>query len=167
MKRLFVTWVIAFLCAIPVHAHQMNTAITRVLVNVRTGNIEIMHRFYLHDAEHALRKIAGRQVHLLDDTGAQQQFARYVSAHFALGLGQAMPAPLVPVGQEVEGKFIWVYQELPIPNHMPDLWFRFDALQDHWPEQVNQINVEGLGAVRSLRFTRDHTWQRLALHTKP
>lgn len=167
MKQLLVGWFIALVCAAPVQAHQMNTAITRILFNERTGNIEIMHRFYLHDAEHALRKIAGRQVHLLDDLGAQQQFARYVGAHFALGLGAAVPAPLISVGQEVEGKFIWVYQELPIPKRIPTLWFRFDALQDHWPEQVNQINLEGLGAVRSLRFTRDHQWQHLAIHPTP
>lgn len=148
-------------------AHQMKAAITQVLFNARTGNIEIMHRFYVHDAEHALSEILGRQVHLLDDPKAQRQFARYVGGHFAMGFGQAKPAELTFVGQEVDGKFIWVYQEVPIPSAVPQLWFSFDALQDHWPEQVNQINVEGLGPVRSLRFTREDDWLSLSLPAAP
>ena len=146
-----------------VQAHQMKTAITTVLFNERSGNVEIMHRFYLHDAEHALSQMADTQVYLLENPKAQQQFARYISAHFALGLGSAEPVELTHVGQEVEGKFIWVYQELPIPEDQRLLWFRFDALQEHWPEQVNQINVEGLGAVRTLRFDRHSNWQSLSL----
>ena len=35
-------------------AHQQKIAITTVLFNPRTENIEIMHRFNLHDAEHAV-----------------------------------------------------------------------------------------------------------------
>ena len=36
-------------------AHEMKSAITKVLFNQRTGNIEVMHRFYVHDAEHAVK----------------------------------------------------------------------------------------------------------------
>jgi len=143
-------------------AHQMKTAITRVLFNERTGNVEIMHRFYVHDAEHTLSEAAGSQVYLLENPHAQRQFARYVTEHFAMGLGKAEPVALLDVGQEVDGRFIWVYQELPIPQDRQTLWFRFDALQDNWPEQINQINVERLGSVRSLRFDRHSGWQSLS-----
>lgn len=36
-------------------AHQIKAAITTVLFNQRTENIEVMHRFNLHDAEHAVK----------------------------------------------------------------------------------------------------------------
>ncbi len=147
------------------HAHQMKTAITRVLFNERTHNIEIMHRFYVHDAEHALEKTTGKQVYLLENAQAQQEFAHYVTQHFALGLGSPESIPLTDVGQEVEGKFIWVYQELPIPEAEQTLWFRFDAMQDYWPEQINQINIERMGKVRSLQFDRHSKWQALAKST--
>lgn len=159
MRKLIL--LISLLMACSVQAHQLQAAITRVLFNERTGNVEIMHRFYVHDAEHALSQIAGKQVHLSEDAAAQQQFGRYVMAHFSLGLAEGEALALQPVGQEVEGKFIWVYQELPRPDVVTELWFAFDALQDRWPEQVNQINVEGLGKVRSLVFDRQAGWQRL------
>lgn len=158
-----VTWVMALLLmACSANAHQMKTAITRVLFNERTNNMEIMHRFYVHDAEHALAKTSGEQIYLLENTQAQQQFAHYVTQHFELGVGNKKPVVLTNVGQEVEGKFIWVYQELPIPDGNQPLWFRFDALQDYWPEQINQINVERKGVVRSLQFDRHSTWQSLS-----
>jgi len=139
----------------------MNTAITRVLFNQRTGNVEIMHRFYVHDAEHALSQFVGKQIYLEEDRDAQKTFAAYVQAHFSLGLGKPEPTDLINVGQEIEGKFIWVYQEFPIPEVVPSLWFRFDALQEYWPGQLNQINVEGLGKVRSIRFELQDEWQSL------
>ena len=40
------------LCLLPLAwAHQDREAITQVLFNPRTGNIEVMHRFLLHDVE--------------------------------------------------------------------------------------------------------------------
>lgn len=159
MRKLIV--LLTLLMACTAQAHQMKTAITRVLFNDRTGSVEIMHRFYVHDAEHVLSELVGKQVHLTEDPSAQQQFGRYIMAHFSMGLAEGEPLPLTAVGQEVDGKFIWVYQELPQPKGVSELWFAFDALQDRWPDQVNQINVEGLGQVRSLVFDRDSKWQSL------
>lgn len=157
------TWLLAvcLIVASTAHTHQMKTAITRVLYNERTGNIELMHRFYVHDAEHALGKASAKPVYLLENAEAQKQFADYVTRHFVLGFGNTEPVALTNVGQEVEGKFIWVYQELPIPENEQPLWFRFDAMQDHWPEQINQINVEKMGIVRSLQFDRHSDWRSL------
>ena len=161
MRKLIALMMLLMACQ--AQAHQMKSAITRVLFNERTGNIEIMHRFYEHDAEHVLSDLIGEQVHLAEDPAAQEQFGRYVMAHFSMGLAEGKPLPLTPVGQEVEGKFIWLYQELPCPKEGgTELWFAFDALQERWPDQVNQINVEGLGKVRSLIFDRNSKWQSLS-----
>ena len=55
----------AWLLAAPLPAHQQKESVTRVLFNPRTGNIEVMHRFLLHDAEHATRKLFGGDADLL------------------------------------------------------------------------------------------------------
>lgn len=144
-------------------AHQQKAAITKVLFNDRTGNIEVMHRFYIHDAEHAAGKILGAQVDLSSDKSAQLGFANYTLAHFQLGFDSPEPVELTTVGQEVDGKFLWIYQEIAIPAAVSELWFRFDALQSVWPSQINQINLEGRGPVRSLRFDRNDSWQSLVL----
>ena len=160
MRKLIVFLTLLMACT--AQAHQMKAAITRVVFNDRTDSVEIMHRFYVHDAEHALSELLGEQVHLSEHKVAQEQFGRYVMAHFSMGLAEGKPLPLNAIGQEVDGKFIWVYQELPRPEHVSELWFAFDALQERWPDQVNQINVEGLGKVRSLAFDRNSKWQSLS-----
>ena len=38
-------------------AHQTKASITKVLFNQRTQHVEIMHRFNLHDAEHAMQAL--------------------------------------------------------------------------------------------------------------
>ena len=65
-------------------AHQIKAAITTVLFNPRTENIEVMHRFNLHDAEHAVKALFDKQADILDDTATQQQFAEYVAQRFSL-----------------------------------------------------------------------------------
>mgnify|MGYP000103148218 CR=1 FL=1 len=61
LKNVFIGLATALLfvsqCAV---AHQQKTSISKVLFNQRTSNIEIMHRFRVHDAEHAVKHIFGK-----------------------------------------------------------------------------------------------------------
>lgn len=146
---LLVTALIVGALAPAATAHQQKAAITKVLFNPRTGNIEVMHRFYLHDAEHAVRHIFGRKADIIGSKETQQQFADYVSERFALSADGVSPLPLAPVGFEIERRFFWVYQETPMQEGIEELTFRHDALRDLWPEQINTINVEGIGDIRT------------------
>lgn len=137
---------------VPAFAHQQKAAITQVLFNPRTGNIEVAHRFYLHDAEHAVRQIFGRDADILGSRETQSLFAEYVGERFAMTDDGETPLPLAAVGFEIERRFFWVYQETPVKAGIKELTFRHDALRDLWPEQINTINVEGIGTVRTATF---------------
>ena len=152
MRSLFrVFGLLAFLAGVfaPAFAHQQKAAITKVFFNPRTGNIEVMHRFYLHDAEHAVRDIFGRKADIISSKETQRQFADYVSERFAMTDDGENPMPLKLVGFETERRFFWVYQETPATPDIKELTFRHDALRDLWPEQINTINVEGMGDLRT------------------
>lgn len=133
-------------------AHQIKAAITTVLFNPHTQNIEVMHRFNLHDAEHAVKALFDKNADILDDKTTQQSFADYVAKRFALLNEQSKPLALKMVGYEVEGKFFWVYQETAEPPHLRGLKIRHDALRDLWPAQINTLNVEGHGDIKTLTF---------------
>tara|TARA_A200000113_G_scaffold104458_2_gene93877 strand:- start:581 stop:1165 length:585 start_codon:yes stop_codon:yes gene_type:complete len=135
-----------------VHAHQIKAAITTVLFNPRTENIEVMHRFNLHDAEHAVKALFDKHADIMDDEDTQQQFADYVAQHFAILNAEGTPLKLADVGFEVEGKHFWVYQETAEPPVLEGIKIRHDALRDLWPKQVNTINVEGKGDIKTLTF---------------
>lgn len=133
-------------------AHQIKAAITTVLFNPRTENIEVMHRFNLHDAEHAVKMLFDKSADIMGDEASQQKFAEYVAEHFALLDSDEQPLPLKEVGFEMDGKFFWVYQETAQPPQLEGLKIRHDALRELWPAQVNTLNVEGKGDLKTLTF---------------
>ncbi|WP_438944560.1 DUF6702 family protein [Shewanella electrica] len=133
-------------------AHQIKAAITTVLFNTHTQNIEVMHRFNLHDAEHAVKALFDKKADILGDDKTQQQFADYVAARFELLDANGAPLQLKSVGYEIEGKFFWVYQETAEPPNLQGLTIRHNALRDLWPAQINTLNVEGHGDIKTLTF---------------
>ena len=146
-------WIPILLLTSLAWAHQQKEAVTTVLFNERTGNIEVMHRFLLHDAEHAMRERGLEDADLLGSEAARRAFADYVRERFGIADGNRQPLPLKPVGHEIERKFLWIYDETPIPPELEVLIIRNDALADVWPEQVNLVNVERGGETRSITFS--------------
>lgn len=154
MPKLFIRTLTALLliATSAVFAHQQKTAISTVLFNPRTENIEVMHRFSLHDAEHAVRHIFGKNADIIGSAKTQQQFSDYVSKRFAMSKEGGQSIPLKSAGFEIEGKFFWVYQETAEPEQLDNLVISHNALRDLWPSQINTINVEGKGDIQTLTF---------------
>ena len=141
-----------------VAAHQLKAAMTTVLINERTGNLELMHRFYLHDTEHAVETLIGGHADLFKHAKDRAEFAQYVNRKVALQLADKTPLKLSLVGQEVDGKFFWVYQETQIPADFSALRMQHGALRDVWADQVNMANFEGKGKVKTLHFDGEDNW---------
>ena len=150
--------IVGLLIAAPSMAHQLKSSVTTVLFNKRTNNIELMHRFYLHETEHAVAHLFKGKVDIISNKIDQQRFAKYVESHVALQTLNGEPLPLNFVGAQVDGKFFWVYQEAPIPVKIAGIKMSNGALRDLWPSQVNMVNVEGQGKIKTLNFTQDDTW---------
>jgi len=162
--------------AIPADAHRLRAAITTLLFNDHSGRIEVMHRFYLHDAEHALTELMGRGADLFDSVEDRQRFAVYVHERFALGVfdgtdtltgeaepdDSAQPLTLRLVGAEIEDDSLWVYEAVALPDTpISGLQVSQRALQDIWPEQVNTVNIERDGRVSTLTFRADTPTQSI------
>lgn len=139
-------------------AHQLKAAMTTVLINERSGNLELMHRFYLHDTEHAVESLLGGHADLFKSAKDRENFAKYVNRKVALQLADKTPLKLSLVGQEIDGKFFWVYQETKIPAKFSAIRMQQGALRDVWSEQVNMVNFEGKGKVKTLHFNGDDDW---------
>lgn len=154
--RLLALLLVGLLTA-PAGAHQDREAITKVLFNPRTGNIEVMHRFLLHDVEHAVKELRGGMADILGSEPDREFFSAYVHQRFGITDQAGRQLPLKPVGHEIEGRFLWVYAETPIPQEITALTLRHEALRDIWPGQVNLVNVERNGVVKSLIFMSGST----------
>ncbi|MGQ8366456.1 DUF6702 family protein [Glaciecola sp. 1036] len=134
-------------------AHQVKAALTRIELNPRTNMLEIMHRFELHDAEHAVKEIFGGSADIIKDATTQKQFADYVAQRFGIYYPNDEPLDISLVGYEVEGKHFWVYQETPKPEKLEGLQVVHNALRDIWFAQTNLVNVKLDQSINSLTFT--------------
>lgn len=150
---------LAWLAAAP--AHEQKAAVTTISANPRTGNVEVIHRFLLHDVEHAARELGWTGTDLLVNPDDQARFAAYVASHFELALRGEPPLALELVGQEAEGRYLWVYQELAGEVDLARLVVSNTVLRKLWPEQHHLVNVKLANELRSLLFTAGTT--RLAL----
>ncbi len=136
---------------VPAHAHKQNTALTDIRFNDRAETVEIAHRFSLHDAEHVLSEAIGVRADLSFDTDAQAAFAIYVAERFSVSArGGVVFAPTL-LGSEIEGGYIWVYQEMPQTDGV-DWIIQNDALRDLNADQVNLVNVRFDGELKTLTF---------------
>ena len=152
-RRLGCAGMLALAClSLPISAHQQKEAITRVLFNARTGNIEVMHRVLLHDAEHAMQRHFGTAFDLIGRAADRDLFERYVHARFVLADDNGAALALSPVGSELDHDFLWVYSETGIPDELSSLTITHDVLRDVWASQSNLVNVERDGRIRSAVF---------------
>ena len=154
---------IALMMSCIANAHQQKEAYSTVLFNDNTGNIEVSHRFYIHDAEHALGHLLKKHADIIGSKETQQDFAQYIQKQFRLADENQQLLPLGSVGYEVEGKFFWVYQEIKQPKTIKAVYLQMRALQDVWPGQINQINVERNGETNSVRLSEDDDWKKLSI----
>jgi hypothetical protein len=137
-------------------AHQQKTAVTRILFNPNTGNIEVMHRFFVHDAEHAAGLIFGERQALMESAESRALFSSYVINGFAVEAhyedGSTAELDLTLLGSEIDGQFLWVYQEIPQTEKVVAMTIVNLALRDVWADQSNLVNIERGGRVYSLTF---------------
>lgn len=155
--RLTLVCVLAAFSFPAIDAHEQRTAVTRILFNQRTGNIEVMHRFLVHDAEHAANMIFGGSQNLLESAESRELFSSYVINRFAIearfAAGTQVELDLEYLGQELDGQFLWVYQEINDPHSIIALTIVNMTLRDIWPDQANLVNIEHNGQMFSLFFT--------------
>jgi len=141
--------------------HQLKTALTEISLNQNSNELEVSHRFYLHDAEQAVKILLDPNADLLGNTDTGALFSEYVSSHFSLTIDDGSAHTLAILGHENDGKYFWVYQTLPIQAALHKLAVSHSSLQEIWPSQINLINVELGGVVKSLTFDAKETWQHL------
>lgn len=134
-------------------AHPQKAAIATIEPNLRTGVIEIVHRFSQHDAEHAAHMLGRTAESIISDPEVQEEFARYVVSSFGLATLSGQEITLKEVGYEFDRGYIWIYQEAPLLSDVKGLTVRYSALQEIWPDQTNTVNVDLDGSIKTLSFT--------------
>ena len=142
-------------------AHLTKAALTTVELNARTGLVEVVHRFLAHDAEHAITTLSGLSGDLRSDPVLQDAFARYVAGRFEMIDADGAPIDLELIGAELDGPYLWIYQEAAGDRFDAISGVGHPALQELWGEQINQVNVRTAAGMRTLHLDASRPRQRL------
>lgn len=147
-------------------AHKIKTAFSIILFNDRTENIEVVHRFYLHDAEEAVWELFDKKADIIGSDKTQAIFTEYVTNKFELKNQTGKTIPLDTLGYQNDGGYFWVYQETPYQPDLTKMYIKQDSLKDIWSQQYNVVNIEGLDEVYTLNFSDSDEWLSISVKNK-
>lgn len=153
--------VVLTMLSISTSAHQQKLSYTRISYNSHTNNIEVMHRFLLHDAEHAVKKLFNKHADVIANAATRKQFATYVENKFHLKLFPTASETLQMIGSEIDGSYLWIYQEMTMPETLHEMAISHSALREIWADQINRVNVELNENIETLIFTAHSPAQQI------
>ncbi len=164
--RAFVLALVALMGAAGLQAHREPEALTTAEYNSNTGQTEIVHRPHIHDVEPNMDRILREAGQSLESLEGRARVAIYVRERFAIiPDGQRAPLLLSLVGAEIEGDYLYVYQEY--NGELPDsLRIRDGILRDVFPEQVNRFSIKKGSRRSTLSFKGKDDWKSLVLSSE-
>jgi len=135
------------------HAHRFHTSITDISYNARTKSTEVVHTYMAHDIEALLTNLYQRQFDLSDPED-QEVLRKYIEQRFAIKGADNKPLSLRWVGMTIDAQSVVVFQEAEQTPLSQAAVIRQGVLIDFLPDQVNTVNLNEAGTVRSLTFMR-------------
>ncbi len=143
---------LVLLSTLPGHAHRAHFSLTDMWWRVDQGTLEITHSIHLDDAMVLLASLGAPDGTL--DVAMQAKLMLYLERTFSLTSG-GDPLKLEPIGAQIDGDFLWLYQEVQLGRLPDELQLSSRLMQDFSAEQVNQINFRVGDEVRTLRLNRE------------
>jgi len=139
-------------------AHRAPGSLSTVEYNPRNNTTEVVHRLHSHDAELGVGTMLEQPDLSVLTLEGRAWIALYVEERFKIESTEG-PLPLSLVGAELAADYVLVYQER--QGRLPDVInVRDDILRDAFPEQINQVNIDTNGRIRSLMFSNSDEWRR-------
>lgn len=133
-------------------AHRAQTVLTTVMWNASSSMLEVTHRIHAHDAELTLAATTGVQAVDITQVKNQAQLLLYIEKQFTMTDGGKTIA-LQPLGAEMEGEAILVYQECRLATPPKVLSIVNGILRDVFEGQTNLVNVRLAQRTRTLIFS--------------
>lgn len=133
-------------------AHRENQTHSSILWNTRTRFLDITHIYHIHDAETALTQVGILEKPNLRSLKERARLALYTEKNFSLKTLDENALTLSILGAEFEGRNVYVYQQLALSDPPEGLLVNCTLLRPLIPGQVNDVDVNLSGRIRSLRF---------------
>lgn len=134
--------------------HPLHMSVSELVLNPKSGSIEISHRIFLDDLEAALQERYGKPIDLMkpsDQPLAQKLVGDYLQQHFRLQLNGKAVQPRY-LGFEVEEEAIWAYMEVPKVGKVSSINVQNTLFFKRFADQVNLVNITIGSKLQSMRL---------------
>jgi hypothetical protein len=149
----------ALLCfTTAVSAHNFHAGITDISFNARTGSTEVVHTYMAHDVEALLTNMYQRDFDLTQPED-QAVLRKYVEKQFWLQAKDKASVPLRWVGMTIDAQNVMIYQEAEQTPLAKTTLVHDEVMIDFLPDQVNTVNLNEAGRIRTFTFGPSHTEQ--------
>ena len=147
------------------YAHRIPLVMTTI-EKMDDGKIGITHRFHAHDAISILGKDADVKSPNLEDIKNRAIFALYTRDNFLMAVkdqatGDITPRALKIVGAEIDGEYLFIYQELDASELPANAYLRSTLLSEVGDDWLSHVNVNTNGEIESLTFSGKSRWRSL------
>ncbi|MFL6673947.1 MAG: DUF6702 family protein [Massilia sp.] len=139
-------------------AHRFHAGITDISFNERTGSTEIVHTYMAHDVEALLANLYQRQFDLTQPED-QDVLRKYVEKQFWLQGADKARLPARWVGMTIDAQSVVIYQEVAKTPVSRAAAIHDEVMTDFLPDQVNTVNLDDGGKVRTFTFESKTTEQ--------
>jgi hypothetical protein len=132
-------------------AHLFHAGITDIAFNAHTGSTEVVHTYMAHDVEALLTNVYQRDFDLTQPED-QDVLRKYVEKQFWLGAKDKGRLPLRWVGMTIDAQNVVIYQEAEKTPLSNAALVHDEVMIDFLPDQVNTVNLNEAGKVRTFMF---------------
>jgi hypothetical protein len=132
-------------------AHNFHAGITDISFNARSGSTEVVHTYMAHDVEALLTNMYQRQFDLAQPDD-QAVLRKYVEQQFWLQGPGKQKLALRWVGMTVDAQSVVIFQEVEQAPLSKTALVHDEVMTDFMPDQVNTVNVNDNGSIRTLSF---------------
>jgi hypothetical protein len=143
--------------------HPLHLSVSDIEYNPETKSLEITQRLFADDLEDALHHQNSGKVDVLnpaDPARLSALIGRYLQQNFQLQLNGKQTETKY-LGYEIEGDAVWVYMEVPNVRRIKSISVQNTVFFEMFDDQVNLINVDKDGEIRSLKLSSSQKRDRL------
>lgn len=139
-------------------SHTFFESIVNIDVSPKTGKLEIVHSYTLHDITAVLMQQTQLAINL-EHPEHEFILKRYIEKNFKLRQG-SKAVELQWVGILITPQTVEVYQESTEPLSLSTLELKQSVLRDSLARQINRVNFTEGASKGTLIFAGDSTWRK-------
>lgn len=149
--------------------HPIHVSVTEIEYNEKNKSLEIISRIFIDDLELTLRKqLNDEYLDILqpgNNRTTDQLVSEYLRLHFVVKLdGKA--AKVNYIAHEIDGLAMICYLEIEGVRKFKTIEVTNSIIQETHADQSNLVHVTYLGAIKSIRLTREQPVGTLAFEKK-